>query len=400
MAKLMASLRAYLAHHWRLLIVVAVGLALAYGLLLYRLGSLVGGLSGGEVAVASTPLGWHGIYAHPLYLPLNLARSFIFFFSSHHGQTVTRLANSMFGLLSIATFAFVVRAWHGQRTTLLAVALFATSSWTLHVSRLASYDVLYLWAVPLLMLGYLLRQRHPKSPWVFYGSALTWSLLLFVPGMVWLVLLTIALSWPDIADGWAEQSAWWRRLLFVVAGLIWLPLLLADFLRSTGDLRLWLGLPAHFPPLLTFGKQLLAVPIHLLIRGPAYPDVWLGRLPILDVTALALTIMGGYFYVRHWRAHRAQKLTLILVIGTILIGLGGPVGLSLLVPVLFLLAAAGLHSLLQSWLRVFPTNPIARNLGVSLVILAVAVSCTYNLRSYFVAWPHNATTQATFRYRR
>ena len=88
------------------------------------------------------------------------------------------------------------------------------------------------------------------------------------------------------------------------------------------------------------------------------------------------------------------------MIGTILIGLGGPVGLSMLVPVLFLLAAAGLHSLLQSWLRVFPTNPIARNLGVSLVILAVAVSCTYNLRSYFVAWPHNATTQATFRYRR
>jgi hypothetical protein len=28
------------------------------------------------------------------------------------------------------------------------------------------------------------------------------------------------------------------------------------------------------------------------------------------------------------------------------------------------------------------------------------LSCLYNLRAYFVAWPHAATTQTTFRYHR
>jgi hypothetical protein len=396
----MQNVRSYVSSHWRLLLVIGLGLALTSMLLLYRLGSLVNGLSSGEVAVANTPLGWHGLYNQPLYLPLKLVRSIIFFLTAQHGQTLTRLANTVFGILSIATFATVVRAWHDRRTALLAVALFMTSSWTLHVSRLASYDVLYLGAVPLLMLGYVLRQRHPKSTLVFYGSALSWSALLFIPGLVWLVLLTIIVSWQDICDGWSAQRAWWRRLLFVGAGIAWLPLLLPDFLRSTSDLLVWLGLPTKFPGLTSLGKQLLAVPIHLLVRGPAYPAVWLGRLPILDATALVLTIIGGYFYYSHWRARRARKLALILVVGTILIGLGGPVSLSLLVPVLFLLAAAGLHTLLKSWLRVFPHNPIARSLGISLLVIAVSGSSLYNLRAYFVAWPHNATTHAVFHYRR
>ena len=396
----MQHVRSYLASHWRLIIIIVLSLALLSAPLLYRLGSLIGGLSHGEVAVATTPLGWHGIWAHPLYLPLKLVRSLIFVLTAQHGQTLTRLANPIFGLLTIVSLGVVVRSWHDRRITLLTVALFATSAWTLHVSRLASYDVLYLAVVPLLMLGYILRQRHPKSGWVFYGSALLWSFLLFIPGMVWLVLLTIALSWSDISEAWAEQAAWWRRLLFVAAGLAWLPLLLPNFLRSNADLSTWLGLPAHWPTLATYGKQLVAVPIHLLFRGPAYPEIWLGRLPILDVTTLALAVIGGYFYVGHRRAHRAQQLTLILVVGTLLIALGGPVGLSLLVPVLFLLVAAGLHVLLKSWLRVFPLNPIARQLGVSLLVVAVAVSCMYNLRAYFIAWPHNPTTQAIFIYHR
>ena len=396
----MQSLRSFITSHWRVIVGLTLALALVAGLLLYRLGSLAGGLSSGEVAVMNTPLGWHGIYAHPLYLPLKLVRSIIFFATIHHGQTITRLANTIFGLMTVATFAATVRSWHGRRTTLLAVILFATSSWTLHVSRLASYDVLYLGAIPLLMLGYSLRQRYPKSAIVFYGSALSWSFLLFVPGLVWLVLLTIAYSWRDITNAWVEQSGWWRRSLFVVASLSWLPLLLPDLLRSNSDLRLWLGLPTHFPTLAAIGKQLIAVPVHLLVRGPSYPDIWLGRLPILDAVTLALTIIGCYFYVRHWRAHRAKMLSLIVISGTILIGLGGPVGLSLLVPVAFLLAAAGLHSLLQRWLKVFPDNTLARSLGISMVVIAVSVSGAYNIRSYFVAWPHNTTTQAVFHYRR
>ncbi len=396
----MKNVRSTLTTHWRLILMLGLGLAASAGLLIYRLGSLTDGLSTGEVAVAGAPLGWHGLYAHPLYLPLKFVQSVLFYLVSDHGQLVTRLANTLFGLLSVVTFATLVRSFHGTRTTSLAVALFATSSWVLHVSRLASYDVLYLWAVLLLLLGYTLRQRYPQSALVFYGSMLSYSVLLFIPGLVWLVLLMIALSWRDIQDGWAEYHSWWQRLVYTGLGLLWLPLLLPTLIRSSADWRLWLGLPAILPTAALFGKQLLAVPAHLLIRGPAYPELWLGRLPIFDIVTLAFIITGSFFYLRHWRARRARQFALVLLIGMVLVGLGGPVGLSVLVPVVFLIAAAGLNSLLKSWLRVFPYNPIARSLGIGLLTIAVAFSCMYNLRAYFVAWPHNATTQAVFHYRR
>ncbi|MEO8105240.1 MAG: hypothetical protein ABI602_02790 [Candidatus Saccharibacteria bacterium] len=386
--------------HWRLLASIILGVVVVGGLLTYRLGSLTGGLAAGELSVAGAPLGWQGLYHQPLYLPLKIVQSIIFFFIADHNQLITRLPNMLFGLLSVITFAGLIRSFHGNRTTLLTVTLFATSSWFLHVSRLASYDVLYLWAVPLLLLGYSLRQRYEQSALVFYGSALSVSLLLFVPGLVWLIVPMIILSRHDILDGWAAHRAWWQRLMYGLLGLLWLPLLLPALVRSGAEFRLWLGLPAVFPALTTFGKQLGAVPIHLLIRGPAYPELWLGRLPILDVVTLAFVIAGGYFYARHWRAQRTRQLLLILIIGTILIGLGGPVGISLLIPVVFLSAAAGMNSLLKSWLRVFPHNPIARGLGIGLLSVAVAVSCTYNLRAYFVAWPHNVTTETVFHYRR
>ena len=396
----MKNARTTLTTHWRLLTTLLFGLVVVGGLLTYRLGSLTGGLAAGEISVTSAPLGWHGLYQQPLYLPLKIIQSIVFFFVADHNQLVTRLPNMLFGLLSVITFAGLVRNFHGARTTILTVTLFATSSWLLHVSRLASYDVLYLWAVSLLLLGYSLRQHYEQSALVFYGSALSVSLLLFVPGLVWLIVPLIVLSRRDIQDGWSAHRDWRQRLIYGLLGLLWLPLLLPALVRSSTDLRLWLGLPTIFPALTTLGKQLVAVPIHLLIRGPAYPEVWLGRLPLLDIVTLAFVITGGYFYARHWRARRTQQLVMVLFIGTILIGLGGPVGLSLLVPVVYLSAAAGINSLLKSWLRVFPHNSIARSLGIGLLSVAVAASCTYNLRAYFVAWPHNATTEATFHYRR
>jgi hypothetical protein len=93
-------------------------------------------------------------------------------------------------------------------------------------------------------------------------------------------------------------------------------------------------------------------------------------------------------------------LGLFALAGLLLVGLGGPVGLSLLVPLLYVWAAAGIAYLTREWLQVFPNNPLARSLGLGLIVLAVGLGCIYNLRAYFVAWPHNQTTRVTFQSRR
>ncbi len=380
-------------------LIAVLGIGLVAGLLLYKLGSLVGGLSSQEVAAASAPVGWHGIYNDPLYLPLKAVRSVVFFLCPDHGQFLTRLPNTVFGALAVAAMFYVARVWHGRRTALLATALFVTSAWGLHVSRLASFDVLYLSAIPLLLAANIALHRHPQHWLVFYGTVLLWGSLLYVPGLVWLLAVCLYWQWDDLRAAWGHFSRVWQRTLYILAAAAWLPLLIIGLTRA-GQLRLWAGLPGHFQPLVQLLKQFAAVGVHLFIRGPQYPQLWLARAPLLDIFTLVMCVLGIYFYARHPQAFRSRMLASFIATGVILVGLGGSVGLSLLVPVLYVLAAAGVAYMLHEWLQVFPFNPLARGIGLGLVCLAVALAGLYNMRAYFIAWPHTQATRTIFHYHR
>ncbi len=395
----MTKIRVYARQHARWLVGLTLALAALGWLLVHQLGSLSGGLSGGEVQAATAAVGWHGIYHDPFYLPLKLVGSVIFFLYPMHGQALTRLPNALFGGLTIISFTLLIGLWHSTRTALLTGLLFATSAWVMHVSRLASFDVMYLWAVPTLLLSNILTYRFKERAIVWYGCLIAMGLMLYIPGLIWLIILNLYFSRGQIAVAWQHFQSIWKRGLITIASLVWLPLLVID-LRRPGQLGQWLGWPAHLAGSKLLIKHFLGVPLHLFVRGPQYPDVWLGRSPILDIFALLTCVIGIYFYVTHLKATRSQYLLFGFIIGWLLIGLGGPVGLSLLVPILYVSCAAGIAYLLHEWLQVFPLNPLARSFGLSLVAIAVGLACLYNLRAYFVAWPHNSATQATFHYRR
>ncbi len=378
------------------MVVVAIVLGL---LLLFKLGSLTHGLSAIEIKTATTPVGWHGIYNSPLYLPIKILRSIVFYLFPRHGQMLTRLPNALLGAVTILSFGWLCWLWHGRRSALLVSVLFACNAWVLHVSRFASNDVMYLWAGTSLLLVYALLHRLLSRWYVWYGALLVLGLLMSVPGMIWFVLALIWLCRVQLKEGWRLYSAFWQRLvgLFVLLGCL---LLLVPNAFRPGQLLMWLGIPSHFESILLTLKQIVAVGVHLLIRGPEYPWLWLGKAPILDAFMLVMALLGIYFYARHWKSPRSQLLIILFVIGAILIGLGGPVSLSLLVPAMFALAAMGLTYMLHKWLRMFPSNPIARRIGVGLIGIAVLASCIYNLRAYFVAWAYAPITQIIFHYHR
>ena len=113
------------------------------GLMFYRLGGLTSGVSSSELKAVNFGLGWHGLAANTLFFPLQLIRSAMFFTISNQHVFIARLPNAIFGLMGVVSYALVVRAWHDTRTAILASLMFATSAWTLHVSRIASFDVLF-----------------------------------------------------------------------------------------------------------------------------------------------------------------------------------------------------------------------------------------------------------------
>lgn len=379
---------------WTLLAVLALCL-----LLLYKLGSLSGGLSQAELMTSNAVIGWHGMFNDPLFLPIKIVRSAVVSLDPTFGQTITRIPNALFGAATIAAFGYLIWLWHGWRTTLFATALFAASSWTLHVSRYASFDILYLWGIVTLLLAHTLLNRYKEQPRVWFSVLAFWGICLTIPGLQWFVIAEIFLQKKALKEGWKYCVLWWQKVLSVIVFILWLPLIFIDFTRP-GQLAAWIGLPHHLASPTSLLKQFVAVFVHLFIRGPQYPTIWLGRSPILDAFTLAMSVLGIYFYATKWNSTRARLLGIFFSIGVIEVSLQGQVVLSVIVPILYACAAMGIAYIVHEWLQVFPRNPLARTLGIGLVSFVVFVSCVYNLRSYFIAWPHSPVTQTTFRYHR
>lgn len=376
----------------------ALVLLLLSGFYTFKLGTLPDGLSATEKFSGSDPVGWRGIYDDPFYLPLTILRSVVFFLQPDHGIFLTRISNVPFGIVSIVAFFIVIKWWYGNRVAAYSTVLFATSAWSLHVSRFAGYEALYFMAFPVLLACHVALQRFRGNKRVFMLSLFIWLLLLYVPGLVWLILLSVYMQKRFIAEAINKLSI--KQRLITIFGCILLTLLLLRHFLRPGAFLTWLGLPSEWGTPLHIVKEIVAVPVHLFIRGPQYPELWLGKAPILDIFCLTLAIIGFYFYATRLSAIRSKLLIGALIVGALFVALQGPVTISLLVPLLFVFVATGLAYLLKEWLQVFPNNPIARGLGLGLVMIAIATSAVYNTRAYFVAWPHATETKSTFRYHR
>jgi hypothetical protein len=148
-------------------------------------------------------------------------------------------------------------------------------------------------------------------------------------------------------------------------------------------------MPDHFAPWQSTLKQFEDTVQAFVYHGPHNPQLWLGRLPLLDAFLGFMLIAGILFYARHWRATRTRLLLGYFVLGVLLVSLSGAVRLSAIVPIVYLVAIGGVAYVLHFWLNVFPRNPLARGTGIAIVAAIIIFSCLYNVRQYFIAWPHN-----------
>ena len=368
------------------------------GLLLYRLGSLTGGLDSSEVQLTATSSSWHNLIHNPLNLPLTAIQWLVFAVVPHHGQTITRLPSVILGLLSLWSFAYILRRWYGIKTAVLGTILFAFSSWFLHASRLAAPNILFVWGVLTLLVIHIWVDRATK-PLTIMAALTGTALLLYIPGMVWLVLINYFWQGGVVRDQLRLMKQWWQWLLTIIifAGLI--ALLGWTFWQDTSLIRTWLGAPTHFGSPLTILKQFVKVPWYVFYHAPNKPQLWLTRVPLLDIFSAVMFGLGAYFYARHWQAPRTRLLASFILIGAALYALGGPVTLSIILPIIYIVLIAGVAYILHEWFQVFPLNPLARGVGIILLSAVVILVCFYHVRSYFVAWPHNPETVSVFDHR-
>jgi hypothetical protein len=315
---------------------------------------------------------------------------------THHGILMTRLVAACFGTLAVFAFFAIIRPWYGLRVAFVSTLLFATSAGFLHTTRLGTAQILQVSVLAFVAAVLWYRREQNHRVLAGYGIAALLALLWYVPGIVWFEFFGVMLLWYGLQRQLLRTPrvhvAGWGIVFAVVIA----PLVLAS-LRSPHLLLVAAGLPQSIHALIHIAGNALNAVMSIGVRSNGNPLFWVGHAPLFDAAELVLGVIGAYFYL--YRQHSVRAIFLIGSVGIslVLISLGGSVGFASLVPLLYLLVAHGLDHLLGQWLTVFPRNPIARSTGTAILCAMLFFSVLYQVRSYFVAWPHDTATRQTFR---
>lgn len=386
-------LRNFVSDSWQPVLLYG-GLFAGLGSLLYiRLGSLLPGYSPNEVATFQASSSFEQIFNSPFNAPFTLLTHGLTYLSTH-SFLLTRLTATVFGLITLVAFCWLLSHWYGNRTAVFGTILFGTSAWFLHTARMGTPDVMLFSILTLVACGVWLKQTDNSTALLLCFAAA--SALLYVPGMIWLLLMGVVWFYKTI-DRMFKKHLWIVSLGgFMILSAIG-PIAWAIY-RSPELWKTYTGLPAEgWPQMMQILHRLYEIPLNFFVRfQDASPASWLGQLAILDVFGIAMVFLGGYVCLKHWRLGRVRIIGVVTLSGLLLASLGGSVSVSVMVPFVYMIAAIGLGFLLERWYRVFPRNPIAQGLGIGLVSLAVIAASSYYLRHYFVAWPLNQQTRTVY----
>lgn len=304
--------------------------------------------------------------------------------------TALRLTAVIFGLFTILLLSYTLRQWFSDRIAVAGTLFLVTSSWFLAFSRIGA---------PYVMGAFWLSLFIAIGTWRTYTTKplLTDSLIVLAAG---LSLYTPRYAWLAVIGMFVLTIRRRKQLYILPRKHQWLlPLvalvatapLIYTCVRNINILEQLLGinsLPLNFQEFLSRVFQNVS---QIFFRGTITPYLSLGRLPLLDIFSIVMVALGLYYFEHRATLRRSQFLFAFMALAIFLVSmtdfeLGS---LAILFPIIMLLAMGGIVEILQRWLGSFPRNPIARSIGVCLLVAAIGFTSFYHLQRYFVAWGNN-----------
>lgn len=389
--------KSWIKNNWPTLIVGIISIIIVFGMCFYNLGGITNQkLSAQELATINSSSSGARIWSNPLFLPVKLAQYGIIKLDLSSVSSF-RAISALYAFLLVVIFYLLAKTWFSAKIAWIASLMLLTCGLFLNYSRLATPDVL----VPLGLLGLMW-----SGWWVFQSEQNNLKLVLsmfiltssfYIPGLIWFTLLVAFIQRRHIKQAFSQTS---KSSVFI-AILVLLTLLLPLFhaiISSPGLLLDWLAIPRSFN-LHIFIRDFFYVPASLVVRAQFSPVYNLGRLPYLDILTVALVVLGSYAFLLRLDLVRTRTLIGSIIIAWFLIALDNSVKINLLLPLIYMTVSAGIMFLLQQWYSVFPKNPIARAIGITLILGVVSISIFYNTTRYFVAWSNNPISSQAFEYK-
>lgn len=390
----MKNINEFFQNYWRHIIIGVGIVVIGYFVIFNGIQTLTPAYSGQEIATQSSSTSLRTIWENPinaiykviLWIPFKLG---------HHSVIFTRIAAAIIALVSAALFYFIVFSLFSHRIAILASILFVTSSGFLHASHLGTPLVLQLFGVLTLVTlapAYILLKGRLLP---MYVGATTLALLLYIPGMLWFVLVGAIVLNKRIYHAFRQLPTKHQLCIGVLVVVLLAPLIWSSIKHPSIALAS-LGLPASIPSWHVITERANNLLRALLWSGRGPAEIMLVGAPLLNLIEFSLLFIGIAIQFKKPRYKSNFFIVGATLFIILLIIFGGIVNYVTLTPLLCLLMASGLFYLLTQWHKVFPVNPVAHFVGTMLVFGLVAVSALFHTKAFFTAWPRSNATRAAF----
>ena len=389
----MKHVLAWLRASWKQLVLGGLVVLFAYLVLLHTIVQPQFGFSATEMSTYLSTQSWHTIWLAPVDAPF---RAIVTAVSSvtGHSPLVARYVAAAFAALTAGMFYSIVVHLFSRRIAVLATLMYIFTTGFLHTAHVGAPLIMQLFGVLAIMafVPYYTRSSRQVAP--FYIGAILFSLLLYTPGMVWMIAAGGVVMGKRIVRALRQLAMRHKVSLFVISALSLTPFV-AGLIRQPSLALRYLGLPARLPSLVDIGHQASQFVTSLVWRGTGPPDIMLVGAPILNVIELGLIATGIVLLVRTFRL----KSNLFIAGGLLMFSLlviGGGMSYVVLTPIFGLLLANGLYYLLNEWFDVFPLNVVANIIGTAALFAIVSMSVLFHVRAYYIGWPHSSATHRAF----
>ncbi len=315
--------------------------------------------------------------------PTNLIEkltSYMIYLSHLKNFNLIEIIFSLITLINIFVVYKIFKDWFGQYLGFFSAIIISSSLIYLYELRFVNYFGQLLLILPLFFLiKNMLNHRQISTSKLYLISVLSWLIFLTPTGIFYMIVLILT-SFKNLKYHFFEISSLAQKIFLILINLLFIAFNLIVYL---GNKSYWISLTGF--KIANFKLFNSVEALKNLLIGSHDHNLIIQNLPLLNIFILIMLVLGlSYLILNFKNSNRSRTFLILFVISLIITTFNLIAGLIVLASIAYYIAITGIVYFLQTWLKHFPYNTLAKILAYSLIIVLISFSTIYSFREFFV----------------
>ncbi len=320
--------------------------------------------------------------------PTNLIEklaSYMIYFSHLKNFNLIEIIFSLITLVNILVVYKIFKGWFNQYLGFFSAIVIGSSLIYLYELRFVNYFGQLLIILPLFFLiKNVLNHRQISNSKLYLISILAWLIFLTPTGIFYIIVLILT-SFKNLKYHFFEISNLVHKLFLILINLLFLGFNLIVYLVNKSY---WMNLTGFNIANLKLLNTVEA--FKNLTVGSHDHNLIIQNLPLLNIFILIMLVLGlCYLIINFKNSNRSRTLLILFVVSSVITTFNLIAGLIVLTSLSYYIAITGIVYFLQTWLKHFPYNTLAKILAYSLIIVLISFSTIYSFREFFVVFKYS-----------